>query len=278
MRGGGVTYGLLPGMRVFPVHVHVRHDEYISPQIARHHVWEPFETRLLTEVLRAGDFFLDIGANIGWHTCVAAMKVGNAGKIEAYEPDRVNFNVLQKNVIGMRRFSGHSIEAYNCALGDACGMGRLYLAPGNMGDHRIFQDEGDRPFEEVAIRTLDSLYYGKACLPTVVKMDTQGAEMAVLRGAEKLFAGGWRPVILFELWPYGLHRAGDDPEALCAFMRAQGYELFEMRAYEERLARIDAGFLRRRLEEMGGLFEHYMDVAAFPAGYEMDAVRRIMEG
>lgn len=265
----GLTYGKIPGKRAFPIHVHTKPDLYITPQIRQNHVWEEFETHLFLDLLKHDDIFLDIGANIGWYSVVAAMGIWNAGRVYAFEPDPDNFAVLAKNMESLRHFTGHAISAQHCAIGENSGKGKLFLALENMGDHRIYPEAQGRVGIDINIKSLDDIFYHQSAWPTIVKIDVQGAEIAVINGAKLLFANGWRPVILFEFWPYGLRNAGKNAYDLWTIFTKSGYRMFEILPDSSTLRELTDACIQERLETPGmKVGEHFMDIVAIPGGSE----------
>ncbi len=72
-------------------------DKLDTLELATREIYEPLETQLLLKRLKPGQTFVDIGANIGYYTLLAARQVGPAGRVYAFEPDEENFKLLQKN-------------------------------------------------------------------------------------------------------------------------------------------------------------------------------------
>ena len=73
-------------------------DRVITPSMLAYGTWEPVETSLLLDNLRPGDTVIDVGANVGYYTLLAARKVGPRGKVVAFEPDPESFSFLKRNV------------------------------------------------------------------------------------------------------------------------------------------------------------------------------------
>lgn len=136
-----------------------------------------YEARLAAFVAShvvAGDVFWDIGAHFGYYTLLAARAVGSAGRVYAFEPSARNVWFLEHH---LRWNHVSNVHVAPLALGGADGersFGGRGTGSGRLG-------VGGHP---VRVRTMDSLVQsGEAQAPTFVKLDVQGAETEVLRGA-----------------------------------------------------------------------------------------------
>ena len=88
----------IPGMQTaLQMYVHGPEDKHVSRKIREQGLWEPFETSLIVSRLNTGDVFVDVGANIGYFTLIAASLVGDQGQVYAFEPDPENYRLLEKN-------------------------------------------------------------------------------------------------------------------------------------------------------------------------------------
>jgi FkbM family methyltransferase len=196
-----------------------RSDQYISAEIAQGQIWEPLETEVVRRLLQPGALFLDVGANIGWYSVVAA-RLG--ARVIALEPEPTNFRLLQANTAGL------DVTAIRRAASDSVESAFLSLSPDNQGDHRTSHTVIDgRRAIRIDVVSLDSLV--PAGLASVLKIDTQGSEVRVLRGSRELLgrsAGEVAAVI--EYWPYGLDRCGSSAEDLVSEVEGLGAELYQV--------------------------------------------------
>lgn len=227
-----------PQKRAIPFVVHAIKDIYVSECIRKYGRWETFESILYENILEKDDFFLDLGANIGWFTILASMCIGNGGKVRAIEPGQLNFQILQRNIKTITELTGHDVTASKLAVSDSNGEGILYLSADNLGDHRIYPDQNGRNCEIIRLLTLESLLSCEEHLPDVIKMDTQGAEMAILAGGDILFKNGWRPIWIFEFAVNLLFGGGHDPFALLVRFNELGYDLYQLRGDVRKLRQI----------------------------------------
>lgn len=235
----------VPSMADFPFHVHRGLDQYISGDLLRQQIWEPFETEVFRRLCTPGDFVVDIGANIGWYAVIASRLVGATGRVLALEPDAANLRLLQKNIATAA--GAGKVDVLNVALGERVTRAKFFLSASNLGDHRLFDDGEARRTVMVPVQTLDALLADRAVQPTLLKSDTQGSEARIIRGARTLFATGWRPVLLLEFWPYGLTHSGDDPLDLWQYILTLGYNVCEVSEGHPRLVRLTDERLRTRL-------------------------------
>ena len=64
-------------------------EELVSSHLIKDRIWEAFETKLFVENIQEGDHVLDVGANLGYYTCIASRLVGEHGKVFAFEPESI---------------------------------------------------------------------------------------------------------------------------------------------------------------------------------------------
>jgi FkbM family methyltransferase len=236
----------VPPLGEFGFYVHRQPDIYISGDLLRTGIWEPFETKVFCRLCEQGDFVVDIGANIGWYSIIASRLVGATGKVVSFEPDPTNLQLLEKNVA--LTINAEQVEIHNLALADRKSSQELFLCADNLGDHRLFDDGTDRDVVVVGVGTLDLFFSDGPRRPTLVKSDTQGSEARILRGARKLFAEAWRPVLILEFWPYGLTNSGDEPLQFFQQLLSLGYDMYEVSEGNPKLVRLTEDGVRKRLE------------------------------
>ncbi|OEU66620.1 MAG: hypothetical protein BBJ57_02500 [Desulfobacterales bacterium PC51MH44] len=163
--------------------------------------------------------FVDIGANIGLTMIPVARERGIS--CFGFEPDPDNYTFLRKNIVGNGVES--RVTAFNFALFSKNGKLDFELSDTNMGDHRIRRkspsaiknnafDEQFRRVITTKARKLDNvLNVNSLDRPVAVKIDTQGSEVQVFKGARVFLQG--IDYMIVEYWPYGVRRIGDLPDA-----------------------------------------------------------------
>lgn len=181
-------------------------DSYIGQHMAVDQN-EPAESALFNSIVKPDSVILDLGANIGYYTMIAGMKMQPGGLIIAVEPESENFALLTKN-IEQNNLNDYVI-AVKAAASNAPGTAKLYLCntpdgkPLNRGDHKLNMPSRAE-FEEVEVTTVDQLvfdYCNANDLPTIMKMDTQGAEHLILQGAKEFLAAEAPLVLITEFTP-----------------------------------------------------------------------------
>jgi len=199
-------------------------DKLIARNIILTGNWEKAETALIKEIVRAGDLVIDVGANIGWYTAILSNLVGSKGRVISFEPEPNNFQALQTNIY-LNNLK--NVTAYQTALLDSNGIVNFELSNENFGDHRVrlkdavineteIYDESSRQLISVTASTLDEIINTelKDILEEhqhirLIKIDCQGSEIAILKGAQKALSK--TDYLISEYWPYGIRKLGFDP-------------------------------------------------------------------
>jgi FkbM family methyltransferase len=162
-------------------------DSWLSPIVAIIGTYEPDETRLFKRVLRSGSKVIDVGANLGWFTLLAATVVGRSGLVISLEPEPKAFSSLVKSV---QRNGFKNVIPLNQAASDVDGAQTLFLHRGDSLGNSIVRNFGDGGIP-VASSTLDNLARAYGLLAVdLVKVDAEGAEPEVIAGMRWLIDEG----------------------------------------------------------------------------------------
>lgn len=155
-------------------------DEYIDRFIYYWNCFEPNETWVLKRLLRPGDTFVDVGANIGYFTLLASRLVGPRGKVIAFEAAPPTLARLEENVAlnpGLENISIHG-----CAVANTSGTIRIGKSfAGGSGTSSIRVNERTEQVWNVPVVSLDQVLADERMI-RVVKIDVEGAELLVLKG------------------------------------------------------------------------------------------------
>ncbi len=208
-------------------------NRIIFNALAANTFYEAELSTLLFRLLRPGDTFIDVGAHIGYFSLLASKLVGNDGRVIAIEPDDINAERLEKH---KEMNDCANIEIFRTVLSDTPGPKNFYVNADNDGGHSLW-DVGAHPFNKKSAanpetrtidgETLDSIIK-KAGSPTVklVKMDTEGAEPGIIRGAPLALGAHEIPFVVSEVNEFGLRQMGDSQTVLRDLMKANGYDTF----------------------------------------------------
>lgn len=177
----------------------------------------PFVELALTMVDR-GDLVVDVGGHIGTYTIPLARRVAPTGRVLAFEPNPLTREILEINV--ELNDLAHVVVVADVAVGSQPGTASLHVSRANTGAARL--DTDDSVGGEVRVDTLDSVVVGS---PSLLKIDAEGFELQVLRGAVDLLDRA-APAVLVEIDRAQLERFGDSVVELQEFLRARGYEFF----------------------------------------------------
>lgn len=193
-----------------------------SPMMVRRALgsYELQKVRLILRRLQAGMTFVDVGANKGDFTLIAARIVGPKGAVISIEPEPGNFEWLARSI----DLNGYcNVRAERVALSDTEGTARLWLGE-KSGWHTLFQrKDGEGDSVEVATRTLDSLV-AQMNVPRVdmLKIDVEGWELPVLRGAMRTLRRNPKIVLLLDIHP----QLGANVGEITCLLREIGLRLY----------------------------------------------------
>jgi FkbM family methyltransferase len=187
-------------------------------------VWEPELTDWITERLRAGDTFIDVGANIGYYSLLASALVGASGSVTAVEASPAIFRQLQAN---LARNRVTNVRSVNVAASDRPGTVPLFRGPEhNRGETSLFPGEGYVPDGAVEAAPLSTILEPQEIAGArLIKIDVEGAEGVVLPGLIPLLSSG-RPdlELIVELHPQFLTGPGKRAEDLVKLVCAAGFD------------------------------------------------------
>lgn len=208
----------------FHLEVNLRNAEHQRMYFYGEHD-ERYEINNLTRIVRIGDTCWDIGANIGFYTCLFASLVGKSGRVVAFEPASATLAYLRKN-IALNRFNSDQVVVINKAIGDEVHQKRIFFNVADMaeGTASLKAEQGSAT-EMVQMDTLDNLY-PTLPRPDLIKIDVEGYQLEVLAGGKK-FLSCHHPMIMAELRdnnPDTVRRAQN-------YLRDLGYSFYEFRKH-----------------------------------------------
>ena len=164
--------------------------------------FEPDVQRVLAEVLHDGDVMWDVGAHVGFHTAIGSRLVGIRGEVVAFEPFQPNVERLTRLV----RANGlQNVRIRPVAISDDAGTAVFNVAPSAMMGSLVAVSGATDTIAVPAVTLDEEMTASRP--PSLVKVDVEGGEAAVLAGGSRLLSE-LRPLLLVEfLSPDALDRA-----------------------------------------------------------------------
>ena len=235
----------MPGLpQPLQLQLHGEQDRVISHRIRQEGIWEPYETELVMALLGPGDIFVDVGANIGYFSVIAAALVGGQGAVHAFEPHPENYRLLCEN-LAANGLAGRA-QTYCAGLSDSAGQARLFLSGDNSGDHQIYASSEKRDSQAITLLRGTEVEALAGSGIDLLKVDTQGSETRVLRGLLPLLLEQQRPCrVLVELTPHSLREAGSSGRELIELLAQLGQPMWMIEHLEHRLIAATAEELAR---------------------------------
>jgi FkbM family methyltransferase len=224
-RGGDgfYDYWLEPGVRL---------RLYFDSELCRlifHGTFETAERAFMHAFLRTGDVFVDVGANIGLFTLIAARIVGESGAVHAFEPCAKTFRRLLDNV-AMNKLK--NVECHQAALSDNAQTLELSISTDGMDGWNAL---ADRPYmgehyekETIQARRWDDVASERNLIGRValMKIDVEGWETRVLNGALDSLSHDDSPVLQVEFTDSAARAAGDSCQSLYQTLEHLGYRMY----------------------------------------------------
>jgi len=210
------------------IFINLYKDSYLSyPIFAQQFEKETIE--FISSNLSAGDCFIDIGANIGFFSLIAADMVENNGVVISFEPTETTYNKLRENVV-LNNFE--NTQCFNLALSDFDGTSTFNVS---LDGHDAFNSfslphHGEHYIEqEIEVKKLDNYYsliqpYKNKIL---IKVDVEGWEYSVIKGAEKILSD-LDPVLILEFNDENTIHSSKKCTDLYALLNTYGYKLYSL--------------------------------------------------
>lgn len=194
--------------------------QWFFPRYSGGRLHEPGATQWLTEHLRANHVFVDVGAHIGYFSNVAA---SICRQVFAIEPQEFMIRRIRANSV-INHFD--NVAVLHAAVGERPGFGRVP----QLGNPRTRVNKVGAGGSLVPMITLDD-YFADEYFPNIIKVDVEGFESYVLKGAEKILEKG--TTLLIEVHPRALSQNGSSADYVIETIRTFGYSVYGFRHREK---------------------------------------------
>lgn len=203
----------------------------LSDEVMLSDSYEREQTILFRRLVGGGMTVVDVGADVGYYTLLAARAVGEKGRVFAFEPEPQNYNLLLRNV----RVNGYrNVVLLRKAVSDRAGRVKLFLSQRGAGQHSLYSSgDGERSVTVDAV-SLDG-FFGDGKRPIdVVKMDIEGAEMPALLGMGRIAKRNSDLKLFVEFYPDGFKRSGYTPREFWGRLSEIGFDFIYLINERER--------------------------------------------
>lgn len=206
----------------------IRPDEAIGQAIWRTGTYDVTVSEALLRLADRGDTAVDVGANIGVMASAMAIAVGTTGKVVCFEPHPSLYLELSANIAGWQEaLHWNHVEASDLALSEHPGEAALAMSrqfDSNRGTASLTAlASGEGPTRHVIVHTTTlDLALGGSQEIGLLKVDVEGHELEVLKGATSLLSSGRVRDIVFE--EYGTY-----PSPVTNLLESYGYKVFALR-------------------------------------------------
>jgi FkbM family methyltransferase len=195
----------------------------VQSTLLEHGEWEPTVSRTIARILRPGDVFMDIGANIGYFSLLASGIVGERGLVIAFEPLWENVACLFDTC---SRNHADNILCLSLALNDVSRLVTLHLSGDGQVGLTSLRPLGTQTRRVLSCRLdgiMDESIFANVRL---IKLDVEGAEMNVVTGMAGLFERGHRPFVICEVTDGFARSLGSSASMLVQRFASYDYQLF----------------------------------------------------
>jgi FkbM family methyltransferase len=203
-------------------------DEIMAPQLVVYRQWEADLSRFILNSVTSDTVFVDVGANFGYFTCLAAFKIGSkgTGRVISIEPNPAMQRLLRKNI--RINWSLGPVEIHNCAITEKTGFVDFVVPSGRAANASVANspvDQDDGRFI-VPSQSLDELLAGARV--DLIKIDVEGFETSVMRGARSTLRKSATVQIVLEWSLAQMKAAGFLPEDLLKVMAEQQFTAYHI--------------------------------------------------
>lgn len=208
-------------------------DISLAPHLIMDGIWEPAVTALLNARVRHGMRAIDVGANVGYHSLHLAHLVGEQGRLVCFEANAALARLLVRSleINGFR----NRARAHAKAASDSIGECDFSVFDRHLGasSFRVGETTAEEFHDRVSVVRVETTTLDAACADLgpvdFMKIDAEGAESAVIAGAQTLIANSPNLEILMEFYR-GFFPTPDETRAFFGRFTQQGFTLRKLSA------------------------------------------------
>jgi FkbM family methyltransferase len=198
----------------FLMYVHTR-DILLTAHLLANGCWQPAQTRVFSQLVKRGMRVVEVGAQTGYFTLLAAAGAGPEGRVTAFEPEPINFELLNLN-LQVNGLSGQ-VRTFTVAASGKRGTG-------GRTERQRKPKAASKP-APAAIAPLDELAASSA---EVLKLSAGGKEPEIFAGMNGLLQRSPNLTVMMEFVPSLLQRNENSPQDFLRSLRAAGFQVRAM--------------------------------------------------
>lgn len=209
--------------------------------------WEPHVVNVFKSYVKPGDVFVDVGANIGYHSLFISALLNEQCVVHSFEPQKDIYNQFKKSIV-VNGFS--NINLHNYGLANEDHDREIVIRDENIGSSSLLADISTNPLvisgrESVTLKKMDDVLKKERHI-SFIKIDVEGFEYEVLKGAENILRQH-KPVILFEYSPFLYKSINEDlPYKILSYLNDIGYTFTDIIRDEQFLVTDDLYLYQQR--------------------------------
>ena len=235
------------------------YDFSVGKDIIQNKKYEPDVSAVIKSHLKPGDTFVDIGANIGYFTLLAASIVSETGHVYSFEPNANNCKLISQNIT-LNNFS--NVEIFPYAVAESKQI--LNYHGGNVSSNGHISDKVDdqEAFVQVEAVALDDILL-KADTITAIKMDIEGAEARALQGMHQIIKK-FKPIIFTEFSPILLTQTSRIAPVDYLANLQEHYDLYVLGLEPKDPGNMKRLSIDKIMEEYNHTAKNHLDLVALP--------------
>jgi FkbM family methyltransferase len=232
------------------------YDTILAPHLILNGVYESELTKYLLNNIKSDSVFIDVGTNFGYYSCMIAKRVdpGKGGKVYSFEANKSTFTLLEKNMM-INWIDKSAISLHCFALSDKEGTVQFRNYKNKVVNSQMV--ESDEKAEDLNIaevvtvetKKMDQVL-GSGSRVDYVKIDVEGAEFKVLKGAETTIESNPDIKLLIEWNNEQFHRHGASPDEVIAFLKGKDLKPFTLDWRDGSASEVTYDFLRSTTDHL----------------------------